>query len=98
MVPVLAAKVGCSEGYYSRDVTGLVPLPTRSSLSKAGTDIPSLPEPAAWFYSTADQEWVAWPRQEQVSHDETLGELSDQQRVALPRENTLELLVKPLGV
>ncbi|TEA31905.1 hypothetical protein DBR06_SOUSAS8310152, partial [Sousa chinensis] len=53
---VLAAKVGCFAGYYSRDVTGLVPLPTRSNLSKAGTGIPSLPEPTAWFYSTADQE------------------------------------------
>lgn len=36
-------------------ITWLVPLPLRSSLAEAGTDVCSLPETATWFNTAVDQ-------------------------------------------
>ena len=56
MVPVLAGKVVRFEGHHARDCYTALPLSMRSSLAKAGTDAPSLPETSARFNTTADQE------------------------------------------
>ncbi|TEA16105.1 hypothetical protein DBR06_SOUSAS34810001, partial [Sousa chinensis] len=53
---VLAGKVVCFESHHSKDCYTALPLPMRSSLAKAGTDVPSLPETSARFNTTANKE------------------------------------------
>lgn len=76
-------------------LTWLAPLPVRTSIARAGTDISSLPETAAQFSTTSDQE-LAWLGLG-ASVSRASWDYLDQQRVALPRWNTLDLLIKPLG-
>lgn len=75
--------MGCSEG-----ITRLVTLPMRSSLTKAGTEVPSLPETDALFNTTADLDGPGYAMAG-VSASGFLESYFDQRTVALPRPNTL---------
>lgn len=66
---------------------------TRSSLAKAGTDVPSLPEASAYFNTSATKSSLGVAG---ANVSSALQSYLDQQRVALLRSNTLELLVNLL--
>lgn len=54
---MLAGKVAALKTVTAGSATQLVPpLPRKDSLTKAEADVPSLPETAVWFNTTADQD------------------------------------------
>lgn len=88
---VLAGKVGCSEGSSSRHHCRAWPLPVRGRSIRTRTDVPSLPEIASRFNTTAHQEQLGHGRHRRLK---ILGELFKSAGSSLAQTELVQVAVQ----